>query len=120
MQTPDYSDTAAIQKAIYDTLHDIERRIEATAMAKQVKEYSSEQRKNLLARHMLKPLKDGESVAAAETMARASIEYEKDFALLCDQHRKAEQHTLQTDALFSKLDALRSLLSMAKETARLM
>lgn len=85
-------------------------------MARQVKEFSSDQRKNALAAEQLRFIQRGESVAAAENFARSSPTYlekmkglEKDYADACGT-------IAEWEAIFARFEACRSILSMAKAT----
>jgi|SRR5215471_4369820 len=86
--------------------------------AKQVREYDSDRRKNLLAKHMVPYLKAGHSAAASETMARADARYETEFEAMAGQRETADICIATWEAEHAKLDALRSLLSMQKETMK--
>ena len=101
-------------RAVANTIHNM---TSAVAEARQVKEFISDQRKNVLAKHTLQFLADN-SAAAAETLARSSDGFIKDFAQLETSYRDAEKILADWSALQVKFEALRSLLSMEKETLR--
>jgi hypothetical protein len=88
--------------------------------AKQVREYDSERRKNLLAKHVLPHIKAGESAAAAETLGRSDPSYKAEFEALEAQRGASETVIATWEATNAEHDALRSLLSMAKESFRVM
>ena len=108
-----------LERQLVAAVDDLHRRTSATAMARQVKEFINDSRKNVLAKHMVAYLRDGESNPRAETMARASQQFLTDINQLESQYQTAEKHILEWDALHCKVDALRSALSLAKETLKL-
>jgi len=111
-------DLIQISLRLDETVNELTKMVNAVATAKQVREYNSELRKDLLARHVA-PLLADNSATAAETLARASESYQKERAKLQDMFERAEQHLTRYDVLYAKLDATRSILSLAKEQMKL-
>ena len=109
----DAHDLIEIEARLSATADTLIRSASAVAMARQIKEYASDQRKNLLARYTAPLLKDT-SATAAETLARADPRYQQDLNEQMDQYRQAEQHIATWDALKCKLEALRSALNFGK------
>ena len=103
---------------IEEKLRDATRRIHVLAplvgAAKQVREYDSDRRKNLLATYALPHLKAGASAAAAEQDARANAVYQSDLEALGEQREASEKTIAEWEAAFCKYEAARSLLSAAK------
>jgi hypothetical protein len=110
----DGADILDIEKRLTAALLDLRRRVEAVAMARQIKEYASDQRKNLLAQYKIKHRGESESDAGQETLARADAEYQRELDEMANQYRKAEKHIAAWDAAYARFDASRSLLSMAR------
>lgn len=105
------------QKQFRVVANQIHKMVPAVAEARQVKEFISDQRKNVLAKHSLPFLADN-SASAAETLARSSEAFVEQFVELQRHYQAAEQTLAEWSALQVKFEALRSLLSMEKETIR--
>lgn len=88
--------------------------------ARQVKEFSNDQRKNALAGEQVRFIQRGESVAAAENLARSSPVYLQRFKDLETQYADAAATIAEWEAVFARFEACRSLLSMSKETLKLL
>jgi hypothetical protein len=114
----DHSDILIIQKRLENAVREIRNMTALMGNAKQVRDYDSDRRKNLVAIHSLPYLKAGHSVASAELEARASLIYRQELEELSNQRSNAEQTIAKWDAAFCTYEAARSLLSMAKETIR--
>ena len=87
--------------------------------AKQVREFSGDRRKQILAMEMVKGLKADMTVSAAEAFARASAEYAHEINDQAQQLADAETVIAEWSALEASFEAARSLLSMAKSTLKL-
>lgn len=105
-----------LEKRLCAAVDDLRRRTEAVAMARQIKEFSSDQRKNLLARYKFKYRSEVESDAGQESLARADAQYQSELDAMAEQYRKAEHHIGAYDAAYAKFDACRSLLAMARHS----
>lgn len=86
--------------------------------ARQIREYDSDRRKNLLAKYVVKALKDGQSATAAETIGRSDPAYQEELKMLSTQLQDAETVIAQWTAEQASFDAARSLLSFSRETLR--
>lgn len=95
-------------------LLELERRTEAVAQAKQIKEFVSDMRKGLLAKYAMPHIKSGESATASDTLARADENYMRELKELAAQYQTAEKHITAYDVSMAKFDAARSLLAMAR------
>jgi hypothetical protein len=84
--------------------------------ARQVKEFSSDQRKNALAAEQIKYITRGESVAASETLARSNPAYIERFKGLEKSYADACGTIAEWEATFARYEACRSMLAMARET----
>jgi len=82
--------------------------------AKQVKEFSSDRRKQCLARFKRPFIAGGDSDAMADTKARALDEYALELDRLAEQHRAAERAIATYDAADVSFKAAQSLLSFSK------
>jgi hypothetical protein len=86
--------------------------------ARQVKEFSSDQRKNALAAEQVRFIQRGESVAASETLARSSPVYVTQFKDLERSYADACATIAEWEATFARFEACRSMLAMSRETLR--
>lgn len=85
--------------------------------ARQVKEFSSDQRKNILAAEQVKFIKaHGESVSAAEGLARSSPTYLEKFKALETSYADACATLAEWEAVFARFEGCRSMLAMARQT----
>jgi hypothetical protein len=85
-------------------------------VARQVKEFSSDQRKNALAAEQVKYITRGESVSASETLARSNPAYIERFKALEKDYADACGTIAEWEATFARYEACRSMLAMARET----
>ena len=108
-----------IQKKMQECIADLRGLTIAIGSARQIKEFSSDQRKNALAAEQIKFIQRGESVAAAENLARSSPTYLETFKVLEKNYAEACATIAKWDAVFARFEACRSMLSMAKETLKL-
>jgi hypothetical protein len=112
----DHNDIMLIQKRLENAVREIRNMTMSVGQAKQVKDYDSDRRKNLLAAACVPFLKAGHSAASAEMEARAFIAASGGLDELARQREDAEKTIAKWDAAFCTYEAARSLLSMAKET----
>jgi hypothetical protein len=118
MSAPDHSDVAVIQKRLKTACRKLHELAPEVGMARQIISFDSDRRKNLLARYTVKHIKDGESVAASETLARADTAYEAELSGLADVLTQAETTLRQYEAERCSWESARSLLSMQRETMK--
>lgn len=85
-------------------------------LARQVKEFSSDQRKNALAAEQIKFIQRGESVSASENLARSSPVYIERFKALEKSYADACGTIAEWEAVFARFEACRSMLAMARQT----
>lgn len=105
-----------IEEKMQECIGQLRKAAPHVGAARQVKEFSSDQRKNALAAEQVRFIQRGESVAASETLARSSPVYlerikglEKDFANACAT-------IAQWEATFARFEGCRSMLAMARST----
>jgi len=84
--------------------------------ARQVKEFSTELRKNALATEVTRYIQRGESVAASETLGRSSPLYLEKLKQLQKDYADAETTLAEFQIIMTKLDSYRSMLAMLRET----
>lgn len=114
----DYSETekiAARMKASTRKLHELATQV---GIARQIREFNSDQRKNALSIEVVKALKEGQSAAAAEHVGRASKAYQERLESLAMQFADAESTIAAWQAEMASFEASRSLLSFSKESMR--
>jgi hypothetical protein len=88
--------------------------------AKQIRQYDTDRRKNALSKYVVKSLKAGESATAAEAIGRADLGYQAELEALSVQYEGAERTIAEWDAEQASFEAARSLLSMAKESMKVL
>jgi hypothetical protein len=115
----DAHDILNLEKRLADAVADISKRVDAVATARQVKEYDSDRRKQLLARYTAPHLLGDKSATAADALARADERYGAELDTLADNYRRAEKHIAEWDAAHCRMEAARSALSLAKEQIKL-
>lgn len=115
----DVADLFEIERRLTATTAELQRYTDAVSLSRQIKEFSSDLRKNLLARYVAPFLRAGESATAAETLARADVEYRLELIELQSSYTKAEKHIAKWDALHCQFEAQRSALSLAKTQIQL-
>jgi|SRR5215471_504678 len=114
----DYFEIKKAQERLEKAIREIRVLSAAVGHAKQVREYDSDRRKSLLARHAISFLKAGHSVGSAETYARASGAYQSELEALSEQREASEKVIAQSEATFATFEAARSLLSIEKEALK--
>ena len=117
-QLADWTDVAELQRRMADTLQQMESMIGQMAIARQVKEFSTEQRKRLLAVAAFPLIKVGGSATASETEAKAGEPYRVALEQLGKQLVAAEETTLKWVTLRLRWETCRSLLTMQRETIK--
>lgn len=114
----DYSETEQIARRMKGSTRKLHQLAPQMGVAKQVREYDSDRRKNLLAKFVVKHLIGGQSATAAETLGRADPAYEEGLKNLSTQLQDAETTIAQWQAENASFEASRSLLSFSKESMR--
>lgn len=114
----DHSDSNAIAQRMKDSCRKLHTLAISVGSARTVREFSTDRRKNLLAKYVAKALKDGESATAAETIGRANVTYQEELEILQEQHQAAETTIAKFAAEQCSFEATRSLLSFEKQSMR--
>lgn len=118
MSSADFTDSATAEKRLRAAANKLHKLVPEVAHARQVIEFASDRRKNLLAEYVAPLLAAGMGVAAAEHTARADPEYQARFEEQATQLRDAYAVVKLWEATQATYDAARSLLSMSKELIR--
>jgi len=105
-----------IEKKMQECIARMKTLAPLVGVARQVKEFSSDQRKNALAAEQIKFISRGESVAAAENLARSSPAYTERFKALEKSYADACGTIAEWEAIFARFEACRSMLAMARQT----
>ena len=117
-QGPDHSRMVSIQKNLKAAARRLQKLAPMVGRAKQIKEFNSDQRKNILAATQLEYIQRGESVAGSETMARANPTYLERLKTLEKSLEDAEATIAQWQADFAYYESCRSLMAMEREVMR--
>ncbi len=88
--------------------------------SKQIRQYDTDRRKNLLAKYVVRALKEGHSATAAEAYGRSDEAYQTELEGLSKQYEGAERTIAEWDAEIASHDAARSLLAMNRESMRIL
>jgi hypothetical protein len=107
-----------IQAKMQDSIREMRKLAPLVGMARQVKEFSGDQRKNALAAAQIIFIQRGESVAASETLARSSPPYLEKLKALEQAYSSACGTIAEWEAVFARFEACRSMLAMSRETMR--
>src|SRR5438105_8814244 len=87
----------------------------SVAVSRQIREYSADNRKNLLAKYMRDSLIGNMPVAKAEMLARSNPEFLKENENSMSGFLEAEKVLSRWQAEMCRYDGLRSLLSYSKQ-----
>lgn len=116
--TPDHSDIARIEERMKKAAKRLHTLAPEVGMAITVIDYDSDRRKNLLARYAAKHIKDGQSSAAADTLARADPSYDVELNALLGQYQIAQSTRKEYEVEQTSWETARSLLARQRETLR--
>jgi hypothetical protein len=107
-----------LQEKMQDCIKTLRRLAPLVGAARQIKEFSSDQRKNALAAAQISYIQRGESVAASETLARSNPMYLEKMNFLEKTYADACGNIAEWEATFARFDACRSMLAMSRETLK--
>lgn len=110
----DHTQSVAIAEELREAVDMLQTLSEKVGAARQVKEFSSDRRKNVLAKHMAPYLVQGDSVAKAEYFARTSEHFISDMEQLEREQQDAESVIVSFDVAKCRYEARRSLLSHSR------
>jgi len=114
----DWSDVAGLQQRMVESIEAMQALADEVGTARTILEFSSDRRKRALARACAAALAGGESVAKAESQARADEAYGKELAVLQREHEAAEQTIAKWDVLKITWSGAQSLLAMQRESVK--
>ncbi len=114
----DWSDVAGLQAKMVESIEAMQQLADETGTARTILEFSSDRRKRALARACAAALAGGESVAKAESQARADEAYGKELSVLQREHEAAEQTIAKWDVLKITWSGAQSLLAMQRESVK--
>lgn len=112
----DSSTAEAVAERLKTATANLHRMANDVGHARQVKEFITDMKRNLLAKYVVKALKGGETATAAESIGRADPEFQRELGALAEQHGAAEKTIALWKAETCSFDAARSLLAMQRET----
>jgi hypothetical protein len=118
MSAPDHSEIATIEERMKTAAKRLHTFAPQVAQAVTIIDYDSDRRKSLLARYAVRHIKDGESAAAADTLARASDAYKAELDALGSIYEQANVTMREWDAEKCSWETARSLLARQRETIR--
>lgn len=110
----DHTESLEIAGRLRESVQSLHNLADKAGEARQVREFSSDRRKNLLAKFMYPFLRNGDSAAKAECAARTQEGFLSEMKQLEDQHLEAEKILAKVDAEKCRYEAARSLLSFSK------
>jgi len=116
-QRVDHNDLSALAERLLRVSQELSDMSDDVANSKVVKEAHSDRAKLVLAKAMRQDLKDGDSAAKAESLARSSDAYEKGLTELHDELIVAEKALATHEAKRIEWESVRSCLSTLKTTA---
>jgi hypothetical protein len=111
----DWSDVSELQARMIEAMRAMSNLGNEVGVARTIREYNSDRRKQALARAMRPALAGGESAAKAEMEARASEEYAKELTALERQLTAAEQTLTLYENHKLAWSTAQSLLAMQRE-----
>ena len=114
----DWSDAVACQARMIEAVQELAALAQDVGLARQILEFSSDRRKQALARAMAAPLAGGESGIKAEMQARNDPAYAAELNQLGKQHCAAEQTMTRWEAQKIKWSCAQSLLAMQRESQK--
>lgn len=114
--TPDDKEIRDVQKKMTECVTRLSKLAPLVGIARQVKEFSTDQRKNALAASQIEFIQRGESVAVSENFARNSPVYLAKVKELEKSYADACGTIAEWDAVQARLEAARSIHAMLKET----
>jgi hypothetical protein len=120
MSLADDSTAKQFQKRLALASQEINQLAPMFGLAKQVIDYDSDRRKNLLAKYARQHIQAGESATAADLLARSDPEYVAALDIQAEELRTAYATTGKWDALHVRWETGRSLLALTREQLKTM
>ena len=114
----DHEDSKKIVKRMREAVNKMYRMSKDVATARQIKEFASERRKNILGKYMSKHWQPKISAAILEMQARNDAEFHTEFEQLVTQTGWAESILAEYAAEMVRYEAARSLMAYGREVHR--
>ena len=113
----DHSEAKQAQKRLVEAANALQRLVPQVAVSRQIKEFASDRRKNLLARWTRNAICGDKTLSAtmAEAIARANPQFQVEFEQQEKDYREAELSLAKWEATKATFEAARSLNSFNKE-----
>ncbi len=122
MQVSDLSDSSevyALEKRLMITAETLAGMVKGLGKARQIREFASDRKKQILAKCMSTFLGEGESAAAAEAKARASFLYDEEMTKVAQQLASAEEAIAAWEATKTIWESCRSLLALQRTMSQM-
>ncbi len=116
----DNHDISAVETRLKDATRRLHQLSASVGASKQIRQYDTDRRKNLLAKYVVRALKEGHSATAAEAYGRSDEAYQTELEGLSKQYEGAERVIAEWDSEMCSFDAARSLLAMNRESMRVL
>lgn len=115
---PDQSEIGQIEQRLKSSTKRLHLLAAQVGHAKQIREFTGDRKKNLLAKYVVRALKAGESATAAETIGRSDLTFQSELEAIARDLEASETTIAEWTAEQASFEAARSLLSMQKETLK--
>ncbi len=116
----DNHDIIQVETRLKDATRRLHQLSASVGASKQIRQYDTDRRKNLLAKYVVRALKEGHSATAAEAYGRSDEAYQTELEGLSKQYEGAERCIAEWDSEYASFEAARSLLSIARETLKIL
>ena len=116
--TADNSDQARIEQRIMEATRKLNQMAGSVGAARQIIEFSSDMRKNTLAKHQRRYIERGEGAANSEALARSDPLYIEEAKVTEQRVADAYKARAEWDATMCSFEAGRSLLAMTREVLK--
>jgi hypothetical protein len=116
--SPDEGVIRQIEERLKNATRELHQLAPLLGQAEQVIEFAADQRKNILAAEQVRFIKNGESAASSEVMARECIVYLDKLKMLENNVQDAHRVKAKWRATMCSFEAARSLLARQRETLR--
>ncbi len=116
----DNNDIIQVEERLKNATRRLHQLAPLVGSAKQVRQYDSDRRRNALAKYVVRALKDGQSATAAEAHGRADLAYQAEIAVMSRDYEASEKTLAMWEAEQCSFEAARSLLSMMKESLKVL
>ncbi len=116
----DNHDISQVETRLKDATRRLHQLSASVGASKQIRQYDTDRRKNLLAKYVVRALKEGHSATAAEAYGRSDEAYQTELAVMSREYEASEKTLAEWEAEQCSFEAARSLLSMMKESLKVL